>query len=98
MKSIGYHSKEKERDEYLDGARLEGANLAGAQLQGAHLATSWTGKSAPVRGLTVAQLAEADLNEATELPDNLRKALTDHHKRQQLADSATPTPPSEPDH
>jgi uncharacterized protein YjbI with pentapeptide repeats len=99
MKSIGYHSKEKERDEVLDGAQLQGANLAGAQLQGAHLATcSRTGKLAPVRGLTVAQLAETDLDDTTELPDDLRTALDDHHKQQQRADGATQAPPPNPGH
>lgn len=98
MKSIGYHSKEKERDENLDGAQLRGANLARAQLHGAHLATSPTGRPAPVQGLTVAQLAGANLDRTTELPDELREALADHHERQQLAEGAALPPPSEPGH
>ena len=85
----------KERDEDLEGAQLQGATLVGAQLQGAHLATSRSGKPAPVRGLTVTQLVEADVDETTELSDDLREELTRHHKRQQPADDTTS--PSRPD-
>lgn len=94
MKSIGYHSTERELDEELDGAQLQGANLTRAQLHGANLATKrMTGKPAPVRGLTIAQLENADLDDTTALPDDLQAALTDHHKRQQPAESTTPNPP-----
>jgi uncharacterized protein YjbI with pentapeptide repeats len=70
IQSRGYHVEEKQQDEHLEGANLKGANLARAQMQGANLATStWTGEPAPVRGLTTEQLAEADLDESTMLPD-----------------------------
>lgn len=98
MKSIGYHSIERVFDEELDGAQLRGADLAGAQLHGAQLATSPTGRPAPVQGLTIAQLAEANLDDTTELPDDFRAALADHHKRQQLVEDTAPVPPSELGH
>lgn len=91
MKSIGDHSKEKKQDQDFDGAQLRGANLAGAKLHGARLATSPAGKPAPVQGITVAQLAEAHLDDTTELLDDLREALADHLQRQQLAEGAAPT-------
>jgi uncharacterized protein YjbI with pentapeptide repeats len=78
-------------DEDADGAQLQDANLTGAQLHGANLAVNRVGHAAPVRGLTAEQLTNADFDETTKLPHDIRQALRDHAQRQ--ADSGPLSPP-----
>ena len=79
MRSIGYHPEEREQDEDIIGADLTGANLAGAQLQGTNLSFDQKSKrAAPARGLTAAQLSQANYDDSTSIPDNLSVSLPKH--------------------
>ena len=62
----------------FDGANLAGANLEGAQLHGADLSRKIDDQS--IQGLTVEQLASAELDDTTLLPGRLRAALAEHHR------------------
>lgn len=61
---------------YLAGANLKDTELKDAYLQGADLINYPIGKPYPqsVRGLTVSQLADAIIDDSTQLPDGLREA------------------------
>lgn len=71
------------------GANLTGATFDGAQLHGADFTGTFdvlrVGSkilTQSMRGLTVEQLATAELDDSTVLPDDLRAALEEHHRRQ----------------
>jgi hypothetical protein len=78
----------------LQRARLGGANLTGATFDGAELSgADFTGDftmqfvdgetvTQPTRGLTLQQLATAEVDGGTLLPDDLRAALDEHRRRQ----------------
>ncbi|MFI5898448.1 pentapeptide repeat-containing protein [Actinoplanes sp. NPDC051513] len=57
----------------LGAAQLQGADLLGAQLQGADL-YGWDGRGA-AQGLTISQLADADFDDETRLPAELRRGV-----------------------
>lgn len=66
----------------LGGANLTGATLDGARLQGADFVTEFTDNTVarPIRGLTVAQLAAAELDDSTLLPHDLRSAMNEYRR------------------
>jgi uncharacterized protein YjbI with pentapeptide repeats len=82
------------RGAHLAEADLHEAVLKGTQMQGTDFIAFLTGRPAePTRRLTVAQLAEAVIDDSTRLPEQLREALQDaaHQKPGAHAGSTSST-------